>query len=78
MLPTAAAVPCRGVASVFGNEVDPFYSKLLEGVSGVDFITRFDASDFPTKFAAQVCSFVCVFGGRPAGGHDASSCCRCR
>ena len=27
--------------------------QLLEGVSGVDYISRFDASDFPTKFAAQ-------------------------
>lgn len=28
--------------------------QLLAGVSGVDLISRFDASEFPTKFAAQV------------------------
>jgi hypothetical protein len=28
--------------------------QLLEGVSGVDTISRFDIADFPTKFAAQV------------------------
>ncbi len=27
---------------------------LLEGKSGVGQITRFDASDFPTTFAAQI------------------------
>lgn len=31
--------------------------QLLEGVSGVDYISRFDASDFPTKFAAQIKGF---------------------
>lgn len=46
-----------GVASCFGNEVEPFYNQLLEGVSGVDYISRFDASDFPTKFAAQIKGF---------------------
>lgn len=29
-----------GVASVFGNDVDHFYSQLLAGVSGVDKISR--------------------------------------
>lgn len=38
-----------GLCSVFGNDVDVFYDKLLEGVSGVDYIDRFDASKFPTK-----------------------------
>ncbi len=30
-----------GVASCFGNDVDEFYSKLLDGVSGVNHIDRF-------------------------------------
>lgn len=46
-----------GLASCFGNEVDHFYDQLLAGVSGVDYISRFDASDFPTKFAAQIKDF---------------------
>ncbi len=33
------------------------FPQLLEGVSGVDYISRFDASDFPTKFAAQIKHF---------------------
>ena len=33
------------------------FPQLLEGVSGVDYISRFDASDFPTKFAAQIKDF---------------------
>lgn len=46
-----------GVASCFGNDVDHFYSQLLDGVSGVDYISRFDATAFPTKFAAQIKKF---------------------
>ena len=46
-----------GLASVFGNDYDTYYNQLLEGVSGVDHITRFDASEFPTNFAAQIKDF---------------------
>eukprot|EP01023_Acetabularia_acetabulum_P029346 TRINITY_DN276_c0_g2_i1.p1 TRINITY_DN276_c0_g2~~TRINITY_DN276_c0_g2_i1.p1 ORF type:complete len:459 (-),score=61.37 TRINITY_DN276_c0_g2_i1:1449-2825(-) len=46
-----------GLASCFGNEPNQFYHKLLEGVSGVDTITRFDPSQFPTRFAAQIKNF---------------------
>ncbi|GAB4813590.1 hypothetical protein N2152v2_000636 [Parachlorella kessleri] len=47
-----------GVASCFGNDVDEFYSKLLDGVSGVNHIDRFDATEFPTNFAAQIRGFT--------------------
>ncbi|KAJ7518566.1 hypothetical protein O6H91_21G074900 [Diphasiastrum complanatum] len=46
-----------GLASVFGNEVDAYYDKLLEGESGIDIIDRFDISQFPTKFAGQIRNF---------------------
>lgn len=46
-----------GLASVFGNDPDHFYNQLLEGVSGVDTISRFDASEFPTTFGAQIKNF---------------------
>ncbi|KAL3140752.1 3-oxoacyl-[acyl-carrier-protein] synthase I, chloroplastic [Trebouxia sp. C0010 RCD-2024] len=46
-----------GVASCFGNDVDTFYDSLLAGKSGVKEITRFDASEFPTRFAAQIENF---------------------
>ena len=45
------------MVSVFGNDPDVFYDKLLEGVSGVGPIDRFDASKFPTRFAAQIRNF---------------------
>jgi 3-oxoacyl-[acyl-carrier-protein] synthase II len=46
-----------GLVSVFGNDVDVFYDKLLEGTSGISLIDRFDASKFPTKFAGQIRGF---------------------
>ncbi|KAK9821407.1 hypothetical protein WJX74_010378 [Apatococcus lobatus] len=46
-----------GVCSCFGNDVDTFYNSLLAGQSGVVPITKFDASDFPTNFAAQIEKF---------------------
>ncbi len=46
-----------GCVSVFGTDVNVFYDKLLQGTSGVSLIDRFDASSFPTKFAAQIRNF---------------------
>eukprot|EP00879_Flechtneria_rotunda_P007554 GHRR01007925.1.p1 GENE.GHRR01007925.1~~GHRR01007925.1.p1 ORF type:complete len:345 (+),score=99.33 GHRR01007925.1:189-1223(+) len=46
-----------GLTSVFGNDADVFYNKLLDGVSGVAAIDRFDASEYPTRFAAQIKNF---------------------
>lgn len=46
-----------GLVSVFGSDIDTFYSKLLEGESGISLIDRFDASDFPVKIAGQIRGF---------------------
>lgn len=46
-----------GLVSVFGNNVDEYYETLLEGVSGIGLIDRFDASKFPTRFAGQIREF---------------------
>ena len=46
-----------GLASVFGNDVDAYYDKLLSGESGIGLIDRFDASKFPTRFAGQIRGF---------------------
>ncbi|XP_071740353.1 3-oxoacyl-[acyl-carrier-protein] synthase I, chloroplastic-like [Rutidosis leptorrhynchoides] len=46
-----------GLVSVFGNDVDTFYERLLSGDSGIDLIDRYDASDFTTRFAGQIRGF---------------------
>ncbi|KAK6137276.1 hypothetical protein DH2020_028991 [Rehmannia glutinosa] len=46
-----------GLVSVFGTDVDTFYNKLLDGVSGITPIDRFDASEFPVRFAGQIRDF---------------------
>lgn len=46
-----------GLASVFGNEIDTFYDKLLEGESGIGLIDRFDASSFSVRFGGQIRNF---------------------
>ncbi|GMI85989.1 3-ketoacyl-acyl carrier protein synthase I, KETOACYL-ACP SYNTHASE 1 [Hibiscus trionum] len=46
-----------GLVSVFGNDVDAYYDKLLAGESGIGFIDRFDASKLPTRFAGQIRGF---------------------
>ncbi|KAJ4769264.1 3-oxoacyl-[acyl-carrier-protein] synthase [Rhynchospora pubera] len=46
-----------GIVSVFGNDVDKFYDKLLEGENGIDMIDGFDVSALPTKFAGEIKNF---------------------
>lgn len=46
-----------GVISPIGNEVEVFWNNLINGVSGVGNITRFDTSDYPVKIAAEVKDF---------------------
>ena len=46
-----------GLVSVFGNDVDAYYEKLLAGESGISPIDRFDASKFPTRFGGQIRGF---------------------
>ncbi|KAG2486275.1 hypothetical protein HYH03_015099 [Edaphochlamys debaryana] len=46
-----------GICSVHGNDPDVFYQKLLDGVSGIKTIDRFDPKEFPTRFAGQITNF---------------------
>ncbi|GKA30002.1 3-oxoacyl-[acyl-carrier-protein] synthase I, chloroplastic [Tanacetum coccineum] len=46
-----------GLVSVFGNEVDSYYERLLAGESGISCIDRFDASKLTTQFAGQIRGF---------------------
>ncbi|KAI3683003.1 hypothetical protein L1987_83448 [Smallanthus sonchifolius] len=57
-----------GVVSVFGNDVDTYYERLLAGESGVGQIDRFDVSEFPTRFAGLICGFESE--GYIKGKHD--------
>ncbi|HBT78178.1 MAG TPA: beta-ketoacyl-[acyl-carrier-protein] synthase II, partial [Planctomycetaceae bacterium] len=43
-----------GLVTPLGAEVETVWKRLLNGESGVDKITLFDASNFPTKIAAEV------------------------
>ncbi len=43
-----------GALTPLGNSVDEYWNGLINGVSGADLITRFDASKFKTRFACEV------------------------
>jgi len=46
-----------GALTPLGNSVKDYWSGLLNGVSGADFITQFDASKFKTRFACELKNF---------------------
>jgi 3-oxoacyl-[acyl-carrier-protein] synthase II len=49
-----------GVVSPLGNDTEEFWKNLVAGVSGAGPITRFDASQYDTRFACEVKSFSTV------------------
>lgn len=46
-----------GAITPLGNSVETFWENLIKGVSGAGPITRFDATNFKTKFACEVKDF---------------------
>ena len=46
-----------GAITPLGNSINEFWNNLISGKSGVGPITKFDASNFKTKFAAEVRNF---------------------
>lgn len=46
-----------GALTPIGNTVSDYWNGLMNGVSGSDFITRFDAEKFRTRFACEVKGF---------------------
>lgn len=46
-----------GVVSCFGNDVDTFFTSLLEGKSGASLITEFPCEEYPTRIAASIKNF---------------------
>lgn len=52
-----AVITGMGVISPVGNSIKDFWKSLINGESGIDFLTRFDVSDLPTKVAGEVKNF---------------------
>ena len=46
-----------GIISPLGNSVDIFWENISNGISGIDYVTHFDTTDFPTKIGGEVKSF---------------------
>ena len=46
-----------GALTPLGNSIDEYWNGLVNGVSGAEMITQFDASKFRTKFACEVKNF---------------------
>ncbi len=61
-----------GCISPLGNDVSSVWKGITAGVSGVDYITRFDTSEHRTKIAAEVKDFngEALFGAREARRMD--------
>ncbi len=43
-----------GAVTPLGSEIETIWRRVLNGESGVGYITRFDATNFPTKISAEV------------------------
>ncbi|MGZ8541385.1 MAG: beta-ketoacyl-ACP synthase II [Chitinophagaceae bacterium] len=46
-----------GALTPLGNSIDEYWNGLINGISGADMITLFDATKFRTKFACEVKNF---------------------
>ena len=51
------AVTGMGALTPIGNNVKDYWENLIKGTSGANLITRFDATNFKTKFACEVKNF---------------------
>src|SRR5438477_13016171 len=51
------AVTGMGFVTPIGSDLETVWSNMIEGVSGVGLITRFDTTGFDTKIAAEVKGF---------------------
>ena len=47
-----------GIVSPLGNDTETFWSNLIAGKSGAGPITRFDSSQYETRFACEVKNFA--------------------
>ena len=57
-LPETGVITGTGLVTPLGTGVAKTWENICNGVSGVDHITRYDASGDPVKIAAEVTDFV--------------------
>ncbi|MCO5230823.1 MAG: beta-ketoacyl-ACP synthase II [Chitinophagales bacterium] len=57
MLLNRVVVTGIGAITPIGNSAKEYWDSLIQGVSGADFITKFDTTHFKTKFACEVKDF---------------------
>ncbi|TVP82899.1 MAG: beta-ketoacyl-[acyl-carrier-protein] synthase II [Puniceicoccaceae bacterium] len=55
--PKRVVVTGIGTISSIGTGIDAFWSSLVAGKSGIDKVTRFDTTDFPSKVGSEVRDF---------------------
>ena len=55
--PRRVVITGMGVIAPNGRDLDTFWNSLSKGISGADYVTRFDTSKLPNKFAAEVKGF---------------------
>ncbi|MFZ5912528.1 MAG: beta-ketoacyl-ACP synthase II [Chloroflexota bacterium] len=69
---TRVVITGLGCVSPVGNSVEETWQSLIAGKSGAAYITKFDASQHKTKFAAEVKGFdgAALFGAREARRMD--------
>ena len=46
-----------GAITPLGNNVETLWNNLINGVCGIDYITKIDTSDLPVKIGAEVKDF---------------------
>jgi 3-oxoacyl-[acyl-carrier-protein] synthase II len=46
-----------GAITPIGNTLEEFWNAMLEGKSGANLITKFDTTNFDTKFACEIKGF---------------------
>lgn len=57
MEPRRVVVTGMGALTPVGNNVQEFWNSLVEGKSGIDFITRFDTTGYKVKIAGELKNF---------------------
>lgn len=58
MMTRRVVITGMGCITPVGTGKDNFWKSLITGVSGIDYITKFDTEDFATKIAAEVKDFI--------------------